>query len=112
MISHSRKGKLAFIVCIAVSQAQCQKLHIMLVYLLGELIRKLRPREVNNCGNRISRKWGSGAFELCDSGAFFLTYPELLQQMRSFFWATAQPSCPISLLGDLRTLGSLFPTCS
>lgn len=35
MISHRRKGKLAFIVCTAVSQAQCQKLHIMLFHLLG-----------------------------------------------------------------------------
>lgn len=64
MISQRRKGKLAFTVCLAVSQAQCQKLHIMLFYLLGELIRKLRPREVNNCCNRTSRKWGSGAFGL------------------------------------------------
>lgn len=97
MIPHRRKRKLAFTVCIAVSQAQCQKLHIMLFHLLRELIRKLRPREVNNCCNLTSRKWGEWGFRtlVCDSGAYCLTYLEPLLQMRSFFWAAAQPLHPM-----------------
>lgn len=97
MISHRRKGKLVFTVCIAVSQAQCQKLHIMLFHLLGELIRKLRPREVNNCCNHTSRKWGVG---LSDSPVWFWSFllglPIAAAPDEKFLLGRMAPCAPVS----------------
>lgn len=48
ILSYRAKGKISIYCVLNMSQALCQRLHIMLFHLLTILIRKLGPREVNN----------------------------------------------------------------